>query len=241
MTASPVPRALYGGAFVLFVLYAAIAWLASRSNGLNDVDPEALRGTPYRVTTADDQEHVIAVDSADPAAAITLASEYGNDARVERIDPAEATAILRRQRGNYAWLAGLLVFPFAYLFSATRLQRRERELARVLDALHPTLSDSIAGLVRKTGLSEAELKRQVKRIGKLGLAELQWDDQERRVYDVRLSAHTMTLQTCPHCHEAIHIRMRADLTQVPRCTQCMTTFDRGALAAHVSEVASSSV
>jgi hypothetical protein len=33
--------------------------------------------------------------------------------------------------------------------------------------------------------------------------------------------------------------MRADLTKVPQCTQCMTTFDRGALTAQVNEVAAS--
>lgn len=228
--AAAIQWALVGGAIAQCLLYVAL-WRFLSTAQPDTAQPGELRGTAYMIVTAEGETHVLAVDSPDPAKVLVEASRrFEHVASIKRLDPGEAMRELRKQRHNHVWLLGLLVFPVSFLFVAARVRTRDRGLTRVLEAIAPTLTIDLATLERTTGLSPRQLQREVTRLRRFGLDELQWDPERGRVYDARLSAYNVTLQFCPHCNDPINVRVRADLASAPRCPNCMTVFDTSVLA-----------
>jgi hypothetical protein len=232
MSARPaaVQWALVLGAIVQCALYLAL-WRHLATSVPGAPDTSDLHGTPYKVVTEDGAVHLIAVDSPDPARPLTEAMErFEKVVSIRRIDPTEAMTVLREQRRSHLWVLILFVFPVTFLLLAARIKARAERLAQVLEAIAPTLSVDIESLARTTGLTRGRLRADVGRLRQFGLDELQWDEARGRIYDARLSAYNLTLQFCPHCNDPIHVRVRADLTSVGRCPNCMTVFDTAALA-----------
>lgn len=230
MHAARIERSLHAGGAVLVLLYGGLWWLLGTTLA-DGPEPDALVGTPYKVTTPADEVYVLAIDSPDPARPLLEATErYGEHVAIERIEQDEAIAILRRQRSTQHWALALLVFPVAFFVTATRIGRRGRTLDFVYAAIAPTLSVDLATLAHRTSLDERTLHDAVERIRALGLADLVWDEEKGRVYDERLSGHSITLQACPHCAEPIVARIRADLSNIPQCPSCMSIFDADVLA-----------
>lgn len=228
--ATAIQWALVGGAIAQCVLYVAL-WRFLATTVPVTPDTSELKGTAYKIVTADGEAHLLAVDSPDPAQVLVEASRrFEHVASIQRLDPSQAMTALQDQRRNHLWVLGLFVFPVSFLFVATRLRTRDRGLAQVLEAIAPTLTVEIAALRRATGLSPRQLRKEIKRLRQFGLDELQWDDDRGRVYDARLSAYNLTLQFCPHCHDPVNVRVRADLTSAPKCPNCMTVMDTSVLA-----------
>lgn len=228
--ATAIQWALVGGAIAQCLLYVALWRFLATSQPVTP-DTSDLKGTAYKIVTADGESHLLAVDSPDPAQVLVEASQrFEHVASIERLDPAQAMAALQNQRRNHLWVLGLFVFPVSFLLVATRLRTRDRGLTQVLDAIAPTLTVDVTTLERATGLSPRQLRKEITRLRQFGLDELQWDQERGRVYDSRLSAYNLTLQFCPHCHDPIHVRVRADLASAPRCPNCMTTMDTSVLA-----------
>jgi hypothetical protein len=222
--------ALVVGALAQCLLYAAL-WRFLATEVPVTPDTSELRGTAYKVSTADGEVHLVAVESSDPARVLVEASQrFEHVASIQRIDPKEAMQILQDQRRGHLWILGLFVFPASFLFVATRVRKHEQAFDEVLAAIAPSLSEDIPALERATGIARDELRRQVERIRQRGLADLRWDEERSRVYDARLSAYNVVLQFCPHCNDPVNLRIRADLAGAPRCPNCMTVLDTSVLA-----------
>lgn len=230
MPSARIERSLFFGAGALTLAYGALWWVLGSARATAPA-PDVLAGTAYAVTTPNGDVHVLATDSPDPARPLVEATErFGQNVSLRRVSPEEAADILRRQRSAHHVVLVLLLFPVAFLVAGARVRRRGRTLATVFDAIAPSLSEEISTLSRRTGLEEQALRAEVERIRRRGLANLVWDDERGRVYDERLSSHSLLLQTCPHCSDPIVARMRADLANIPQCPSCMTTFDAAVLA-----------
>ena len=218
------------GAVLQCALYAALAWFLATSAPTVAVGSE-LAGTTYKVVTTDGEVHLLTIDSPDPSRVLVEANaRFEHVASTQRLDPAEAELERSKQRRTHVWVLGLCAFPVSFLLVAARRRMRERAFEEVFAVVAPTLSVDIGALTRQTGLPEDRLRREVERIRSRGLADLRWDEEHMRVYDARLSDHTLVLDHCPHCTDPIHVRVRADLTNIPRCPNCMTTFDDSVLA-----------
>ena len=147
----------------------------------------ALEGTPYQVTDARGDVHVMAVDSPDPAQPLLQATRlHGDDISLQQLTKDEAIDILKKQRSTHHWVFALFVFPIAFVLVGVRISRRGRTLEAVLDAITPTLTEQIAAVGRRTRINERSLRTEVERIRQLGIADLRWDDESGRIYDDRL-------------------------------------------------------
>jgi hypothetical protein len=224
-----IAAALTLGAIALTVAYGG-AWVMLP--GMIEASEGGTRAS-YEVVTEGGQREVLEVDVDDPAAVLTEATRrFGMVQSLRRIEGGKlgrATLLSGARR----WAAWAMVLPLLMLIAARFVHGRARRMAAVWEALRPTLSGDLSALAKATGLGEAQLRAQIERINRHGLARLSIHEAAGRVADARLSNHGINISHCPHCNERAPAHARADLVQLPRCPSCLHEYPRAQLAQQI--------
>lgn len=225
-----VSRALLGAGTVLLLVYlvAIVSFLMLPTTTPESIVP-ADGTVRYAVTTGAGETHVIDHPVDDPAGVLDEASRrFGEVTSVTRLEPGTTmpdTGSTSRKRITLLMFASLL-FPIGLLAAGFYARERSQQTRRLWTAIANTLTADAATLQRQLGINEAGLQSVIARLNAEGRAQLIWDPQTKRVYDRRLSDHTITVQFCPRCNDPINARVIADLQHVPQCSSCMYPVDR---------------
>lgn len=217
----------------------AVAWVAA----LQDDTPVETAAAPeptrpagrrlyYRVTTPEGERHVIDVSPLDSGQALVIAAQrYGAGSTVEQIDAAQASReqpkiVPSPPVPRHTWLLGLLLLlPASMLLAASQLRSRVRALDAVWEALGDTLMGEGEAIMRATGLGARDLRRALDDLNAGRGLELHWDPRSDRIVDLRLAEFTLAVRYCPRCNAEAHVKLAADLSDVPSCQRCMAPFD----------------
>lgn len=183
----------------------------------------------YKITTTAGKDHIIPARANDPAGMLSEATRrFGEIGAINRIS-AEAAKNIRAEHITYSlWCYSgfLLVIPIAMIGAGLWLRKQQNRETIFWSEIKHTLGMQAEQLRAKTGLSDHAMKVAIDRINQLGLARLYWDTKSNRIYDTRLSQHSITINYCVRCNEPLNQRLLADLKKVPRCPACMFTHDR---------------
>jgi hypothetical protein len=225
-----VARALItaGAGLTLVYLLAIFAYLAVGSRRSDTLVPDdgIVR---YEVKTGAGQTHIVEHPTDDPAGVLEETTRrFGEVASVVRLEPGQVMSHAA-QTVSPALAFAALLFPLTLLGvgfyargRAARLQKFERVISRSLTA-------DARSVQATCGLNDAGLENAIARMNTAGCMQLTWDKRTHRVYDRRLSDHTIVVQHCPSCNEAVNMRVIADLQTVPQCKSCMNMIDRHTL------------
>jgi hypothetical protein len=226
-------RALLSVGTALFIVYVlAIAlYFAKQARQTGSI---AVANGPiqYVVTTASGESHVLDNVADDPAAVLVEAGRrFGEVSSVKKLEPGdpipESAGPSRAQATIVAFV--MLTFPLGLLAAGFRARARANEVRALWSAISPTLTAASGPLLARLAINEGALPQVIERLNAEGRVQLVFDAKHKRVYDRRLSDHTITVQFCPRCNEALGKRLIADLLQVPTCPSCMFPVDQAEL------------
>lgn len=224
-----VSRALIGAGAGLALLYIVLLTAYFAFSSRHTPAPVAT-GVRYEVTTAGGEVHALDDIPDDPGGALLEAQRrYGEITGVRRLEPGETSVAdmpTSKPRASSLLAFGLLIFPIGLLLAGLRAQQRASHEQRLWGALSNSLTADSQQLQRGLALNDADMHQAIARINALGRAQLVWDLATHRVYDRRLSDHTITVQFCPRCNDPINVRVIADLQHVPKCPNCLYAVDR---------------
>jgi len=184
--------------------------------------------TQYVVTTPDGQTHLIDNVPDDPAAVLVEAGRrFGEVTSVKKLEPGDALPDSAGGAGSMVLLlaAAMLTFPLALIFVGFRARSRAENVRALWTAVAPTLTIASGPLQSRLGLDDRGLQETIERLNSEGRVQLVFDAKNKRVYDRRLSDHTITVQFCPRCNAAMNVRLIADLLQTPACPSCMSRVE----------------
>lgn len=225
-----VSRALFSAGAGLLLLYivAIVALLAKGTASREAYVPDD--GTiRYEVVSGNGEIHVLEHATDDPAGVLEEAARrFGEVASVKRLQPGDsmpaANAPSRTPIGVLA--IALLLFPTGLVAAGFYARTRAQQTHTLWSAINSTLTEDSTALMRQLGTDEAGLRKVMDRLNAEGRVQLLFDVQNKRVYDRRLSDHTITVQFCPRCNEPFNARVIADLLRIPQCSSCMYPVER---------------
>lgn len=226
-------RALLGVGSAMFVLYALLFGVYFTREGRKSADmATAGSETQYVVTTTDGEQHLLKDAPGDPGAVLIEAGRrFGEVTAVRKLEPGDPLPESGTNwNGRLRMIALLLLtFPLAMVALGFRARARADRVRALWNAVSPTLTVPAGPLKARLGLDDAGLHQLVERLNSEGRVQLIFDVAHKRVYDRRLSDHTISVQFCPRCNEPLSLRLIADLLQTPKCPRCMFVIEQGEL------------
>jgi len=225
-----VARALLiaGSGLTLLYLVAIFAYLATGSRQTDTLVPDdgIIR---YEVKTGGGQTHVVEHPTDDPAGVLEETTRrFGEVVSVVRLEPGQLMTHAK-QAVSPALAFAALLFPLSLLGVGFYARGRSVRLKKFERAISRSLTADARSIQAACGLSDGELEKAIGRLNTAGCMQLTWDKRTHRVYDRRLSDHTIIVQHCPNCNEAVNMRVIADLQNIPQCKNCMNMIDRHTL------------
>ncbi len=225
-----VSRALFGAGAGLLLLYVvAIMALLAKGTGTREAYVPDDNTVRYEIVTGTGETHVIEPPTDDAASVLDEASRrFGEVSSVKRLVPGDPMPQAQTpSRTPIGLLAlALLLFPTGLIAAGFYARTRAQQTQTLWTAINSTLTEDATGLMRQIAVDEAGLKKAIDRLNAEGRVQLVFDVQNKRVYDRRLSDHTITVQFCPRCNEPINARVIADLLRIPQCPSCMYPVER---------------
>lgn len=232
-----VARALLtaGAGLTVVYLVAIFAYLATGSRQSDTLVPDdgIIR---YEVKTGGGKTHIVEHPTDDPAGVLEETTRrFGEVTSVVRLEPGQIMSQTGQPVSPVVAFAALL-FPMALLGVGFYARERTLRLQKFERFISRTLAADSKSAQAACGLSDSGLDDAISRMNTAGCMQLTWDKRTHRVYDRRLTDHTIVVQHCPSCNEAVNMRVIADLQTVPECKSCMNVIDRHTLDQLKAEV-----